>query len=209
MKKTGAVVAGLCALIASSAVADEIVDLGGGWQATIFNEDKIDLVVDFVGDDVLVLQKFANFNSLNEFGNPEPLSIAFNQVGDDADTVSKIVFADEFVFNNTGVDWNAFRMALLGDHATFNPGESADFDINPFDTMTFSNGDTEVLFDGGVVGDGDVWTPGLDGGSLVIDIDLSRDLPAKFVLKEIPIPAPAALALLGAAGVVTRRRRRA
>ncbi|MGI9015059.1 MAG: PEP-CTERM sorting domain-containing protein [Phycisphaerales bacterium] len=196
--------------ISASAMADVTIDLGGGWSATIFDEERVDLIVDFIGNDTIVLQKFANFTEIDDFtGLPASLSIAFNQTGDDANTVSRIVFTDMFIANNTGVNWGGFREALLGDDASFNVGASSTFSINPFTNRTYSNGNKIVTFDGGTVADGQIWTPGLTRGALVIDVDLSDDNPAKFILKETPlVPAPGAIVLLGAAGMVARRRRR-
>ena len=206
-----AVALGAVLCLGSFARADLIIDLGGGWQATIFNEGQVDLVVDFVSidQDIIVLQKFANFTDVDPFtGLPAPLSIAFNQIAPDAQTVSHIVFTDMFIFNTTGLNWTGFREILLGPDVAFDPIASADFSIDPFTTASFNADNSEVLFSGGTVLDGMSWTPGSAAGGLVINIDLSGNAPAKFVLKELPIPAPGALALL-ALGLLGSRRRRA
>ena len=205
------VVSGAALCLSVSAQADIVIDLGGGWEATIFNE-QVDLVVDFVDfdKDIIVLQKFANFTEIDKkTGLPAPLSIAFNQIAPDEETVSHIVLTDAFIFNNTGMNWSAFREILLGAHVAFDPAASADFSIDPFTTMTFIDDNTEVIFSGGTVFDGTAWTPGADSGALVINVDLSRDNPVKFVLKELPVPAPGALAIVACGMLVSRRRRRA
>lgn len=194
-----------------SAQADIIIDLGGGWEATIFSE-QVDLVVDFFDfdKDIIVLQKFANFTEIDRrTGLPAPLSIAFAQIAPDDETVSHIVLTDAFIFNNTGVNWSAFREILLGAHVAFDPEASADFSIDPFTTMTFIDDNTEVIFSDGTVLDGTIWTPGADRGALVINVDLSRDDPVKFVLKELPVPTPGVLALVAGGMLVPHRRRRA
>ena len=205
------VLAGTALCLSVSAQGDVIIDLGGGWEATIFNE-QVDLVVDFFDfdKDIIVLQKFANFIEIDKkTGLPAPLSIAFAQIAPDDETVSHIVLTDAFIFNNTGVNWSTFREMLLGGHVAFDPEASGDFSIDPFTTMTFIDDNTEVIFGGGTVLDGTIWTPGVDSGALVINVDLSRDDPVKFVLKELPIPAPGVTALVACGLLVPRRRRRA
>jgi len=204
MKLFGTAAAAL-ALSAGTASADITFDLGGGWEATIFDKANVDLEVDFVDlrENVLVLEKFAKFVDLS------PQDIVFTQNEDDANTVSRIVLTEEFIFNNTEFDWDFFTMELLGGVATFDPDASADFSIDPFDTMTFGDGDTSVVFSGGVIESDGHWNPGFESGGLVINVDLSGEEPATFTLREIPVPAPGAFALLAGAGLVARRRRRA
>lgn len=204
------VFSGAAVCLAVSAQAQVVIDLGGGWEATIFNA-QVDLTVDFFDfeKDILVLQKFANFTEIDKkTGLPAPLSIAFAQIAPDDETVSHIVLTDAFIFNNTGVNWSAFREILLGEHVAFDPEASSDYSIDPFTAMDFIDNNTEVIFSGGTVFDGTIWTPGVVDGALVINVDLSRDDPVKFVLKELPVPAPGALALVAGSMLVSRRRRR-
>ena len=191
--------------------ADIIIDLGGGWQATIFNDEQVDLIVDFVDldQDILVLQKFANFTQIDpETGLPAALSIAFQQIAPDEETVSHILLTDMFLFNDTGVNWSSFREILLGTSVAFDPVASADFSIDPFSQMSFNDDNTEVIFSGGLIANGSIWTPGLDSGALYIDVDLSQDNPVSFILKELPVPAPGALLLLTCSALFTNSRRR-
>jgi hypothetical protein len=196
---------------APAANAVLVLNLGGGWQATITDEVNVDLDVDFVSlpDNVLVIEKFAKFITIDPFtGMPAPVHIVFNQIAPDAETVSRIVITQETITNNTGMDWIGFEEEILGGSASFNQAESATFSINPFTTATYDSSFDSVTFSGGVVAAGSVWTPGLISGGLTIDVDLSGDSPAKFVLKELPlVPGPASLAFLAVAGLVARRRR--
>ena len=120
-----------------------------------------------------------------------------------------MILTDAVIFNTTCVNWSALREILLGAHVALDPAASGDFNIDPFTTMTFIDNNTEVIFGGGTVLDGTIWTPGVDSGALVINVDLSRDDPVKFVLKELPIPAPGAIALVACGMLVPRRHRRA
>jgi hypothetical protein len=194
------------------ASADLILDLGHGWQATIFDPVHVDVTVDpdQSGEDQLVIQKFANFTAIDPItGLPEPVRIAFNQIASDEETASQIVITDELIFNNTGMSWGQYQNILLGGAATFDPLASAGFDISPFTVLSFSPDNQVAYFDGGTVGDGEAFTPGKDGGALVINVDLSGAEPAKFVLKELAIPGPGAIALVVLAVMAPRRRRTA
>src|SRR5262245_3331715 len=90
-------------ILSSSANAALVLNLGGGWQATITDEANVDLAVDFVSlqDNILVIEKFANFISVDPFtGMPMPVHISFNQIAPDSQTVSRIVITDEIIANN-------------------------------------------------------------------------------------------------------------
>lgn len=204
---------GAAVVLTTTARADLVVDLGGGWEAVIFEPNLVGLAVDFVSieNDILVIEKFADFFGVDPItGQPVPARIAFTQTGSDAETVSRIVITDELLANHTGSAWTGFQMSLLGSSATFDAAASADFSIDPFSSMTFSDDASTAFFSGGSVADGDFWTPGAVSGGLWIDVDLSGTAPVTFILKEIAvIPAPAATAVLAfAATLVGRRRRR-
>ena len=108
-------------VLCPTASADVIIDLGGGWQATIFDEDDVSLAVDFVSleDNLLVIQKFANFDSIDPLtGLPDPARILFNQIADDDHTVSRIFIADEIIgmietYINDGEAKSAFSVIVV------------------------------------------------------------------------------------------------
>ncbi len=204
------------AAFAGPVEAGLIIDLGGGWECEIVaaptdfadvNPDGVD-----VENDRLFIQKFWEFLTLDEFsGQPDPAHIMFRQIAPDEDTVSQIVINNEVIVNHTGVAWTSYQNSIVGNAARFNPALSAGFDVSPFTDLTFSNNNQTATASGGVLPSGDTpWTPGLAGGALVIDIDLSGTQPAKFLLKELPgiIPAPGALSVLALGLVAARRRRR-
>ena len=212
----------LAALVAgvagSAASADVVRDLGGGWQVIIADEiaDQIDIVADgFVTVDgvrTLVIEKFAEFRSYDPltglFGG---LPVQFRQVGADADTATRIIITDEALYNNTSQAWTGFRMQLIDSgQAGFDPAATfaSGFSIGPFTTTTYSAGNTQVDFGGGVVPAGGIWYPGLGSGGLVINVNLSNQNPVVFTLKETPVPTPGAAALLGLGGLALSRRRR-
>jgi len=195
-------VGALALFLVGSASAGTVIQLGGGWQATIEDDPFIDIAVDFVSleDDILVIEKFANFTSLSA------LDVVFTQVGTDAETVSQIAISDELVYNGTGSAWTSYQNILIGD-AVWNTAATAGVAISPFTTMNFSDGDTVLTLSNGVVNDGDFFTPGLFGGAFIIDVDLSGDV-ASFTLSEVPIPAPGAAVLLALGLLGGGRRRR-
>ncbi len=204
------IVAGFAAI---PAVAGPVtIQLGGGWQAHVFDSKVVDLHTDFVDieNDRIVIEKFAEFIDVDpDTGLPRPIQIVFEQIGADDETVSRIAITDEIVVNHTGLDWTSFMMAVLDSGSvSFNQADSATFSIEPYTTRTYNGDSTEVVFAGGVVANNGIWTPGLASGALYIDVDLSGEEPVLFTLKETPIPEPSGLILLvaGAAVAVFRRR---
>ena len=179
--------------------ADLIIPLDGGWQATVLGDSVADLGVDFVGEDLLVLEKFADFWEIDPVtGAPAPIAILFEQVAPDEETLSRIAITDEVVLNHTGLTWVDFHIKLLGPQVMWNPEDSADFSYDPFGVMEFSEDLHSVDFSEGSIEDGGMWTPGLASGALYIDVDLSPVDPVSFVLKELPtIPGPWGMVVLG------------
>jgi hypothetical protein len=139
---------------------------------------------------------------------PPTISVVFEQIADDAETVSQIKITEEIVENNTGVDWDAFRILLFPNaKVEFDVADSATFSIDPFTTRTYVNQNAEVIFADGVVVNGATWNPGADSGELVIDVDLTNETPVAFTMKELPVPEPATgVIALAAFGLAALRR---
>jgi hypothetical protein len=135
----------------------------------------------------------------------DPIVITFNRIDPNAKT---LVINDESVTNNTGVDWTAFRMELSSGSSggtpnfTFVTSDGApgigDFAIDPYQTFTFYNNNSGILFGGGSpVKNGHTWFPGSmsDTGLALV---ASSSSVGTFTLKELPvtgstvIPIPAA-----------------
>src|SRR5262245_41593036 len=139
LKMASVITAGAVLALAQAASAIQVLNLGGGWQATLLS-DNVNLIVDTVDleSGFISLQKVAVFDSIDPFtGAPDPLSILFTQIAPDAATVSRIIINNEMISNQTGLDWTGFRNEILGSGAVFNPVESAGFSIAPFTTTTY------------------------------------------------------------------------
>jgi len=134
----------------------------------------------------------------------DPIVITFNRVSNNAST---LVINDEAVVNNTGQDWNSFRMELSSGSTpggqpnfAFMTSDGApgigDFRIDPFNTFSFSNGNSTLELTGGTVKAGATWFPGAQSNTGLAIVANAND--ATFTLKEIPggggvvIPLPAA-----------------
>jgi hypothetical protein len=193
---------GLAAVVPLTASAQVVKQLGQGWEVEIFQPNMVDVFVDPSSPGTLVIEKIAEFGSIME------IDLTFTQNLPDAQTASQIVITNAVITNSTGQDWISFTETLTP-LATFNQALSAGFSIAPFTTRQYSGGDTQVEFSGGTVQSGQVWSPGLASGGLVIDVDLSGSTPAVFTLSELPaIPAPGAMALIALGGLGAARRRR-
>lgn len=191
---------------------DPSTNVHSGWQATIFDDLHVDVVTDAVSfaNDAVVIEKFAEFTTLNTLGQPEAINIVFQQVLPDAQTVSRIVITDEVVINSTGVAWIDFTMLLIDSgQVAFDPVASAGFDVSPFLQQQYTSSNTTFRAFDGTIPAGGIWTPGMASGALYIDVNLSSSNPVTFTLKELPgIPAPGSLALLSIAGLIGITRRR-
>lgn len=208
----GASVALLLSTLAGTARAEQVTrNIGNGWTVTTPNVDVIDVYRDAtVNGNIPVLEKFATFSDFS------PLDLIFTQIAPNALTSTRIVITDEYVFNNTGLAWNIFTLALVNDQngsATFNE-PLTDPNIQPFTQGTLSPDLKVATAFGGVVPHFSFWMPGVTSGAFVIDVQLSQidnaEFRTSFTLRETPgfIPAPGAATLSLIGGLFAARRRR-
>ncbi len=225
-----AVLAGVAGLVASGSARAGSVDLvyfdlgsqqliDSGWTASWDDnfDGLIDISVDGYSDGAVFIEKFVNYTP--DFINPQggfidPAVITFQQRQGVQSYASSIVLSDEQLVNNTGRDWDGFRMFLMG-NATFDPTNSAGFSIDPFTISSFTPDNKEFDVTGGIVPDGSVWRPGAVAGALWINANPDQRGLGTFVLKEQPqaIPLPAAAwsglgGLVGLALIGSRRKLR-
>ena len=196
-----------------------------GWTATWDSSlddpigNQVSLTVDAITGNTVVLEKHAVFQDMADFGaGINPIVIAFQQT--DLNAVRYIAFADETVFNQTGVPWTGFRF-IVEDGMTgttmdirFDTAQSAGFSVTPFTTTVYSQNDQILTVGGGVlpsappgVAGPNVWFPGAQSGALVIDTAPIQGVLRSFSFKEqpltaIPVPAAAWTGLTGLAGLV-------
>ncbi|MBL8765094.1 MAG: hypothetical protein JNM07_12580 [Phycisphaerae bacterium] len=201
--------------LAGVSSAQTSMDLGGGWRATIFDPDHVSLTVVSVdvANNLLTLRKEATFLEIDPFtGRPQPINISFTQTAPDGATITRFAIDEELLTNQTGVAWDQFDQVLVdSNQAVFNQSLSAGFGITPFTSRSYNGASTAVSFTGGIIPDGGNWNPGsagAGGGELVWDVNLSSPNPVTFSLKEIPVPAPGGVALMGLAAAVAAGRRR-
>jgi hypothetical protein len=190
-----------------AAVAAAIIGLGflgatshagsvsaGGWTATwpSFLDEVLDLsVAEGEGDSItLVYRKSAKFRGgHDQFGQLPTYPITFQQTSTDA--ARFIAITEETVVNNTGVTWNAFNFTILGgtDGAAIAPVLTNDFSIDPFTQFSYSDDNKSLTVSGGMIADGETWSPGFGAGALVIDAApiTSGATLRSFVLKEQPL----------------------
>lgn len=183
-----------------------------GWQVS-YDDEFITVITDNedpLGDGFVVVEIAKEF----VFG-PDPdtgvfpgLTIVFRQT--DAEAVDRIAIDEEIIINSTGVAWTDFHWAVLnhGD-VLFDTQASADFDVTPFTSKTFSPDATELAADGGVVPPDGFFHPGRDNGVLWIEANVATGEPfTTFTLKEFPTPEPATwLCLLGGMALLRPLRR--
>jgi len=217
-------------LAVSSAQAGSTQLGNSGWSASWDDsyDSRLDLNVQFESTDTVFLQKFVTFvaDDLNESGEfIDPVSIVFQQTS--ANAKPWLVFNDEEVVNQTGLDWNGFQFTVLDgntgtsqdvqfDQAKTDLGNNAGFSINPFTTFEFRDNNQVLELGGGTVPTSppfgpNVWFPGAESGGLYIHATQITDVLRTFKLEEkplpggpgniIPLPAAAWSGLSGLAGL--------
>jgi hypothetical protein len=193
-----------------------VLDLGdSGWQMIVSAENQLvgDIGYPYIYgtiNDSLHLELDKTFHKgPDDFGFMSPLTIEFKKVS--ANAVNRIVIRDEYIVNNTGVEWVDFHMQLLV--SMMNPEAGFNTSYIPsggvLENVSYSmpygyNGNPVRLDFENSTGSGvshidgqDIFQPGLAYGDIVIEINPNLPTGSRFGLKEIPtIPEPATAALL-------------
>ncbi|MDP6546294.1 MAG: hypothetical protein QGH60_20125 [Phycisphaerae bacterium] len=196
--------------------ADTIPLGGSGWEATISDNVNVDILVDAENEHYVLIEIIKTFTAPPQGGVFPGISIDFTQVSPDTDTVSIIVLNDEIITNNTGYDWTDYHWSLEGPAAfSISATEGSGFDIDPFTNADWTpkagwspDFASALNLDGGTVAAGSTFSPGLDTGAMLIQLDLSEPDAAGFTLTQNPTPEPATMLLLAAGLPLLARRKR-
>jgi len=191
----------------TQAAPKELVDPVSGtssgwtWDVSAAVEPLVNLVFIRSEGNNFFIEKDAEIKNVSD-----PIVITFNKIG--GANAKTLVINDEAVFNNSGVDWTAFRMELSSGSSGGTPnfafqtsdGSSGrgDFAIDPFTTFAFASSNTQILLGGGTVKAGSTWFPGSQSNTGLSIVANGTD--SSFTLKEIanpgtqptPIPLPSA-----------------
>ncbi len=198
-----------------------IYDLSNsGWIAAVNEDWDIGITVDAVLDDAVVIQIQKRFvGDPDDLGLMQPMYIEF--IKDSEEALEKIIIADEFITNDTSVDWIDFHIELAV--SIFDPeagfGVPTDPSGDQFETVIVNgtngyNGlPTKIDFYDGVVPadppDQDDFRPGWHSGYITIIANPEMEVGQRILLKEYPtIPEPATLILLVLGGLVLPGRKR-
>ena len=191
-----------------------------GWSVAVNEDWDIGVTVDAVTDDAVIIQIQKRFvGEPDEFGLMPAMYAEF--IKDSETALNKIVITDEFITNDTTVDWIDFHIELAV--SIFDPEAG-------FCTQCIPSGDqfslvaignpagynglpTKIDFAGGLVPndppDQDDFRPGYHSGSMTIIVDPEMEVGQRILLKEYPtIPEPATFALLLMAGLMILARRK-
>ena len=185
---------------------------GWTWDVSSAVEPLVNLVFIRTSGNNFFFEKDVEFKNATD-----PIVITFNKTG--GANAKTLVINDEAVVNNSGSDWNSFRLELSSGSTggtpnfAFTTSDGApgigDFRIDPFTQFQFSNGNSALLLNGGTIASGTTWFPGSQSNTGLSIVASGTD--TTFTLKEIPgtgtgpgptpIPLPAA-AWTGLSGLI-------
>ena len=210
------VIAVLSLSLCGIAFATPIQGLGNsGWSLAVNPGGDITAVVDDETEDEVIIQLQKTFTGEpDEFNLLPTMYVEF--VKESADAVNIIVITDEFITNDTTVDWIDFHMELVVNVEQPKAGFSMQYipSGDQFQTvlpggvvlLNGPNGPEQVYtkfdFSDGTVPNeppgSDIFRPGADSGAMVMLINPDLEVGTRIRLKEWPtIPEPAAFCLLG------------
>jgi len=204
-----------------------VVPLGeSGWAVVATPETSQGIsipAIDIEGDS-LVIEIAKTFSIPPENGLFQPMIFEFQKIA--ADATANIVINDEYIVNDTGVEWFDFHISLLVDvfepQAGFDTGSLPDGgqfeDVYYAMDYGYNGMPVQLNFadtDGSGVpsspGGDDVFRPGYTTGQITIVTNPALPVGARFGLKEIPstsVPEPTTMILLGAGGLMVFTRKK-
>jgi len=223
MKEFGvALVLGLMLGVFASGASADVLG-GSGWYASWSSSDVNVQVLNESDTDVTL--EITKTLSCPGFNKAPAVTIAFQQIAMDAETVSRIIINSEAITNACTGEydyWGGFRWILTpSGNVSFNePASKANGwtggGLAPLNSTSETWTKDELTIVGGpAILSGTpqgVYTPGT---GLVIDVDLKLPYPVFFGFKQVPLPGgelpePATMAifLVGAGSLMTKRLRR-
>jgi len=196
-----------------------------GWAMVVdSNPGEVDFPFIYgVTDDAVSIQLDKVFDrAVGSDGFFDPIVIEFQKVSPDA--TANIIIRDEYIVNDTDIEWFDFHMhlivSIMDPQAGFNPDFLPDGDQLEDAYYSTNYGYDELPIqlhfvdaDGSGVpalpaGD-DIFRPGHIAGQIVIVTNPQMEVGERFGLKEVPsIPEPTTLLLLGIGGLMAFRSKR-
>jgi len=208
--------------LANASMIVQLVDPFGndsGWDAILTDNIYTGIVIDEVTNTGVEIEITKTLYEAPREGRFPSNVITFQQRLPDANAVATICIKDEIIINLTGYDWTDYHWQINGTDAAFNRTATVNsgFDTTPFVDQIWGVAQTgwdaehPAMFEveTGLVPNGGLFYPGVAGGNLYIDVDLSGR-QASFQLEQYPTPEPGALAtiILGGAAMLARRSRK-